>query len=462
MSTRIAFVASEAVPFAKTGGLADVVGALPQHLSSLGYDVVTIMPRYRGIRCESQQDLRGDDHGPVRLCHSGNAVFVDYPDYFDREGLYGTPQGDYPDNAERFILFCKAALEAIKIQGCKLAHCHDWQSGLVPLYLRERGSSTRSVFTIHNLGYQGLFPAEKFRLLGIPERHFGPEGIEFYGQMNFLKAGIVYSDRVTTVSESYAREIQTPEQGFGLDGVLRRKSHGVLGILNGIDYREWDPARDRFLTAPYSTPEGKLPNKKALCAAFRLSAAAPLCGMVTRIASQKGFDILIPAIERLVGLGYSLLILGFGEAAYHEQLQALAKRLPGKIGLALKFDNRLAHQIYAGSDFFLMPSRYEPCGLGQLISFRYATVPVVFKIGGLADTVSDVDQDPDNGRGIVFGEYRTAALEAALVRARALYDDHDRLTLVRRRIAGLDYSWGRSAARYAQLYAQLLSEQHGG
>jgi starch synthase len=284
---KVAFVASEGVPYAKTGGLADVIGTLPYHLAEAGIDVSVFLPRYKGITCNRRIQKVAVDVGKtyeVEICRNERFFFVDHPPFFDRDWLYGTSQGDYPDNFERFTLFCKAVCAYLKEEEFDIVHCHDWQTGLIPLLLRDRQSSVKSVFTIHNLGYQGIFPGGRFSLLGLDGSYFTPEGIEYYGDINFLKAGIVYSDIVTTVSENYAREIQTPLLGFGLDGILRTRRNELVGIINGIDYQEWDPSQDTRLFAPYRAYSGKAKNKRRLLDDCALSKRKPLIGMVSRIA----------------------------------------------------------------------------------------------------------------------------------------------------------------------------------
>ena len=331
----------------------------------------------------------------VDIYNKDNFYFIDYPDFFDREGLYGTAQGDFEDNYERFILFCKTVFKYLTQHSYDIAHCHDWQTALIPLYIKEQQRKIGSVFTIHNLGYQGRFSASKYPLLGVNDAYFKPEGIEYYGDINFLKAGILYSDMVTTVSENYAKEIQTPEFGFGLDGVLKNRKSNLKGIINGIDYVQWNPATDDLIYHFYTDHKGKLKNKQALVNECCLKSRRPLIGIVSRIAEQKGFDIIVKAFDAIIDMGFNIIILGFGDEAYHAKLMTLANVYPQRVSINIKFDNRFAHRIYAGSDFFLMPSRYEPCGLGQLISLRYGTVPIVRQTGGLADSIHEYDQQQE-------------------------------------------------------------------
>ena len=456
---KVAFIVSEAVPYAKTGGLADVAGTLPQYLTALNIDTTVIMPRYKdvdGVKEWSADIETGRGHA-LDFYRKGDYLFISNPDLYERDGLYGDANGDYPDNCERFSLFCKAAMLAVEKMGFDIVHCHDWQSALVPLYMKLSKAKGRSVFTIHNLGYQGRFSADKFPLLGIDAKYFTPEGLEFHGDINFLKAGIAYADAVTTVSEQYAKEIQTPELGFGLDGVLKARANDLSGIINGIDYEHWSPESDELLYEKYSGFEGKQRNKLSLCEDSGLDPARPVIGMVSRIASQKGFDILVCALDEIMKLGYSMIILGFGEESYHRKLLKLQDVYHGRLSVNIKFDNRLAHRIYAASDFFLMPSKYEPCGLGQLISLRYGTVPIVRKTGGLADTVHEFDADGTSGNGFLFSEYAGDALVAATEKARRLFNNREQFRRLSESCMKYDYSWDKSARKYAVLYAGLLN-----
>ena len=455
---KIAFIASEATPFAKTGGLADVVGALPAALTDLGHEIDVFMPRYKGIKGTAKGHITVDmlDEYRVSIYRDKNFYFIDYPDFFDREGLYGTGKGDFADNCERFTLFCKAAVKLL-IQGSySIAHCHDWQTALIPLYLSSHKNKIGSVFTIHNLGYQGRFPASKYPLLGIDDALFTPEGIEYYGDINFLKAGILYSDIVTTVSENYAKEIQTPELGFGLDGVLRTRQTRLKGIINGIDYRQWNPETDGLIYHKYSDYEGKQRNKQDLINECCLRSNRPLIGIVSRIAEQKGFDILVKIFDAVISMGYNIIILGFGDEAYHEKLMTFANVYPQRVSVNIKFDNRFAHRIYAGSDFFLMPSRYEPCGLGQLISLRYGTIPIVRQTGGLADSINDYDPATAQGNGFVFRDYSGEQLLTALSKAMKLYTNQVSFRELSENCMNYDYSWDRSARKYVDLYRGIL------
>ncbi|KPK64838.1 hypothetical protein AMJ83_01300 [candidate division WOR_3 bacterium SM23_42] len=456
---RVAFVASEAVPHAKSGGLADVVGTLPQYLTDMAVKTVIIMPRYKGIKSTPGKRIRVEMQGlhQVNVFKRDNFLFVDYPDFFVRDGLYGNTKGDYEDNCERFTLFCKVATKLLLEGHYDIVHCHDWQSGLVPLYMKLASHRAKSVFTIHNLGYQGKFPRDKFKLLGISEKYFTAEGLEFHGDVNFLKAGIVYSDMITTVSENYAQEIQSPELGFGLDGILRTRADRLRGIINGIDYNQWNPEIDEFIYVKYADFDGKQKNKVLLCRDHCLDTQRPLIGMVTRIAGQKGFDILVCAIDEIMKTGFNMLILGLGEEAFHEKLRKLENIYHGRLSVNIKFDNKLAHRIYAGADFFLMPSLYEPCGLGQLISLRYGTVPIVRKTGGLADTVIEFAPGSLTGNGFLFSEYTGKALTAATERAYETFGKAEVFRRLSENCMRYNYSWTESAKKYQQLYNSIVS-----
>lgn len=453
----VLFVASEALPYAKTGGLADVIGALPVFLNKLGVRVSVIIPRYRGIEGSARDTLTVNVDGPLKvdIYDKDDFLFLDHPPFFDRDGLYGTAKGDYEDNCDRYTLFCKAAVEIAKRYDFDIIHCHDWQTGLIPLYVRTQKVHLKTVFTIHNLGYQGRFPAEKFTLLDIDKSYFTPDGIEYYGDINFLKAGIVYADRVTTVSENYALEIQSPELGFGLDGVLRQRQHDLGGIINGIDYGVWNPATDTLIPYPYTDFVGKQQNKISFTQECDLTCDRPVIGMVSRIADQKGFDLIAKIFDDIMKLGFNFILLGVGDEVYHRKLKQYEQVYPTRVSINLKFDEKLAHRIYAGSDFFLMPSQYEPCGLGQLISLKYGTVPIVRRTGGLADTVSEFDPARQTGNGFVFKAYTPKALLDALSRAYQTFVNRDTFIPLSERCMKNDFSWDESAKKYKRLYESM-------
>lgn len=485
---RIVIVSPEAVPFAKTGGLADVAGALPRELADLGHEVRLVMPLYRMVRDRGfappvsgaavevplgDRRVGGSIHVMDDPDRDGRfkTIFIENAEFFDREGLYGTKGADFTDNASRFVFFSKAAVEALKAVDFipDIIHVNDWQSGLVPLYLKTiygldpHFRRTSSVLTIHNLGYQGLFWHLDMPLVGVGWEYFTPEGIEFYGKINFLKAGMVSADVINTVSETYAKEIQTPEQGFGLDGVLRSRKNDLFGILNGIDVTEWNPETDTYIPKTYSVDDlsGKRENKKALLSEFYLpeSMDVPLIGIISRLADQKGFDILTEALDKIMELDVMMVILGTGDRRYHDLLAEMGKRYPMKLGVKLAYDNRLAHLIEAGADMFLMPSRYEPCGLNQMMSMRYGTVPVVRATGGLKDTVSSYSEKKETGTGISFGPYTPEGLSGAVKKAVDLFGKPEHWKNIILNGMSADFSWRASAKKYEDLYHRALKKR---
>ncbi|MDD4939388.1 MAG: glycogen synthase GlgA [Candidatus Omnitrophica bacterium] len=461
---KIAVCASEVVPFAKTGGLADVAGALPVELEALGHEVVIIMPRYKAIQ-EPKFKIQKLKEG-VSYSVTGKKIkvyFIENEAYFNRDGLYGDKAGDYKDNLDRFSCYSNGALDLLKEINFKadIIHCHDWQSALVLIYLKTHKRDdpfyrdTRTVFTIHNIGYQGLFPKDEFPKLGIGWEYFNMEKLEFYDKINLLKGGMVFSDIINTVSPTYAKEIQTKEFGYGLEGVLGKRKRDVFGILNGLDYSIWNPETDKFIAKNFSLKniEGKNVDKADLqkICGLPVDAKIPLFGVVSRLAEQKGFDILAEAIEKICRMKLQLVILGTGDMKYHTLLGDIAKKYPKVVSLHLKFDDTLAHKIYAGSDIFLMPSKYEPCGLGQLISMSYGTIPLVFKTGGLADTVTTHD-------GFVFDKYKSADLIKTLEKAvKAFKDQNEWLKLMRKAMQN-NFSWKESAKDYISLYEKAKSK----
>jgi starch synthase len=479
----IAFVASECVPFSKTGGLADVVGALPRALAALGHEISVYIPRYRHTRIAEERTVVQSITVPFddryRFCSVLTGAgypgvrfyFVDYPPFFDRDGLYGTASGDFPDNAERFALFCRAVLEASKVLGVPdIFHCHDWQAALIPVLLRTQYfedpafQSTGTVFTIHNMGYQGLFPPEILPLLTLPWDLFTIAKMEYFGNVSFLKGALVYSDLISTVSRKYAQEIQTSEFGFGLDGVLKERSQSVAGILNGVDYEEWNPATDKFIAAHYSSEDlsGKLECKRDLLASFGFSNTAenfPVIGIVSRFAAQKGFDIIGQVIDRLALEDVLVTVLGSGDRLYEEMFMRLARRVPEKVAVRVAYDNALAHKIEAGADMFLMPSRYEPCGLNQIYSLKYGTVPIVRATGGLDDTIEPWDQRAKKGTGFKFQEHTGEALLRTIHQAFQVYRDPTSWQRLMRNGMAKDFSWRVSAREYVRAY-ERVSQQH--
>lgn len=455
---KIAICVSEAVPFAKTGGLADVAGALPLALERLGHEVAVIMPLYRAVRNSGAGIRRVKDWAWSTLIGKNVKVFfIENDPYFNREGLYGDKAGDYPDNLDRFSYYCKEAVGLLKDVGFKpdIIHLHDWQASLVAVYLRSIYAKdpfykkTKIVLTVHNIGYQGLFPKEDFPKLGLDWNLFDIGGLEFYGQINLLKGGLEFCDAVNTVSDTYAKEIQTKEFGFGLEGAVSERRGKLSGILNGLDYSIWDPKTDKFINKNYdlSTIKDKAVNKEGLqkSCGLPVDREIPLFGIVSRLARQKGFDILADGIDKICRMGVQLVILGTGEPEYHSILQAVAARFPKAVSLNLKLDDPLAHKIYAGSDIFLMPSHYEPCGLGQMISLRYGTIPLVFRTGGLADTVNK-----DNG--FIFDNYSSAELIKTITKAAGAFKDKPRWEGLVASAMKCDFSWESSARRYVNLY----------
>ncbi|MCL4455833.1 MAG: glycogen synthase [Nitrospirae bacterium] len=492
---KVAIVTSEAVPFSKTGGLADVAGTLFKEYTNMGIDALLFVPLYKKTKEQFADDIQYtgieiDIHigKAFRKCrvftldsvsvyrrigvserkshtdtptrrHPGTIFFIGNDEFFDRDDLYGTPYGDYPDNDQRFIFFCRGVLEVCKRLDIRpdIMHCNDWQTGLIPIYLKTvyRHSpvfaGTKSVITIHNLGYQGIFPAQTMEITGLGWELFNMEGVEFYGDINFLKAGIVGADFITTVSKTYAKEILTPESGFGLDGILRKRTANLVGILNGIDYKEWNPADDKFLPYVYNKLKlsGKLQCKAELMkkCSFRGDIDTPLLSFIGRIASQKGIDILTDAIPQMIASEVNIVIIGRGEAHYLTLLASMKNRFPDAFFLHSEFDEAVAHLAYAGADIFLMPSLYEPCGLGQMIAMRYGTIPVARKTGGLSDTIED------RLSGFLFDEYSAGAFMEGIHRALSRYADKKLWQRMVKNTMNKDFSWRKSAAMYLDLYS---------
>ena len=487
-------VSSEVVPFAKTGGLADVVGALATEFARLGHDVCVLLPAYRQVDAlgyqvvdyarlavptaqglvEARIQERTGPHSHVTGSGRLRVLTVRHDAFFSRSGLYQEAGHDYPDNLERFAFFCRAVMELLVHFGEKdgwqadLLHVHDWQAALCAVYLRtlyqakSALSNIRSVLTIHNLGYQGLFPAEHFSLTGLPAQLFTPAALEFYGKLNLLKGGLVFADRLTTVSPTYSEEIQTPEYGCGLEGVISGRKDVLQGIVNGIDTEIWNPAKDPHLPTQYSLSDmsGKARSKKGLQRELKLRAdKGPLVGVIARLTGQKGIDLVIDIIPELMELDVQVVILGTGDVKYEQLVRELAERYPGRLAVRNVFDEGLAHRIEAGADMFLMPSRYEPCGLSQLYSLRYGTVPIVRKTGGLADTVVNYTPSAFKGSrvtGFSFTDTSADSLLTCLLLALSIYRKKaDWHRIVR---AGMeqDLSWARSAEIYLRLFQELL------
>ncbi len=475
---KIAFAVSEMQPFAKTGGLADVAGSLSGALQKLGHEVVVFLPRYRTVDVRKLELKNALDSFEVpvgnekekgrlwerKLENGVRVLFVDHAEFFNREAFYGTVQGDYPDNDRRFVFFQRAVFQCLKGISFKpdILHSHDWQTGLIPVYLKTLYSrdpffqKTKSVFTIHNLGYQGNFPPDSLPMTGLGWEHFRLERLEFYGKVSFLKGGLVDSDALTTVSERYAQEIQSQEFGSGLEGVLTRRRESLYGVLNGIDPEEWDPETDRDIPGHFSAAklDKKAVNKAALQKENGLvvDLRKPLIGMVTRLVDQKGLDILIPALGTLMQKGVQFVLLGTGEEKYHHVLRDFAKKNKGQCGVHILFDSKMAKHIYAGSDMMLLPSYYEPCGLGQMIALRYGTIPVVRETGGLADTIRHFDPKTGTGNGFSFQEYTSEALLDSVEQALKVYENENKWKDLMRNAMACDFSWGASAKRYGHIY----------
>ncbi|MBN2356018.1 glycogen synthase GlgA [candidate division KSB1 bacterium] len=489
---RIFYLATEVAPFAKTGGLADVASALPKALFEYGHDVRVMMPKY-GTISERRYVLRevirlkqipltmaGEEH--VVSIKSAflpdtkvQVYFLDYKPYFDRPDLYmdGKTGKDYPDNAQRFFLFCKAVLETIKLLHWEphIIHCNDWQTAMIPWLLRHDYSEdsffskTLTILSVHNLAYQGSFDPSILPKLGIPRELKEPgSDLECYNKINFLKAGIVHADVISTVSPTYALEIQNDaELGCGLQGLLKKRCDDMYGLLNGVDYNVWNPENDPYIPQKYSAANlnDKRPAKQALLQQAKLpyDTAVPVVGMISRLVEQKGIELVAEAIDDLVKLPVQLVILGTGDPKYHKLLEKLAKTHAKHVAIFLRFDDELAHLIEAGSDMFLMPSRYEPCGLNQMYSLKYGTIPIVRMTGGLADTVVDYNEDSNHGNGFVFKPYSAAALSDAVKRAVRVFKDEAAWQKMVKRAMKQDFSWHVVADRYIKLYQKLENQK---
>ncbi|MBI4335789.1 MAG: glycogen synthase GlgA, partial [Candidatus Omnitrophica bacterium] len=450
--------------FAKTGGLADVSGSLPLALEKMGMDVKVIMPKYKCVKVKGSRTVIGK---------KTEVLFLESEKYFNRDQLYGDRSGDYPDNLERFAFFSKATLELAKEINFTpdIIHCNDWQSALIPVYLKTiyRGDpfycGIKTVLTIHNLAYQGLFDKSQFPNTGLDWELFNMDGLEFYDKVNILKGGILFSDAVSTVSPTYAREIQTKEFGHGLEGALRARGKDIFGVLNGIDYAVWNPKTDRHIAKNYDADsiDGKDANKTDLQRACGLKADSnvPLVGIISRLADQKGFDLIAAIIGDLLKTNVQLVVLGTGDDRYHVLLEKIAKLYPKKTSIHLKFDAVLAQKIYAGCDMFLMPSRFEPCGLGQMICLKYGTIPIVRLTGGLADTIKEFNSATGEGNGFTFSEYEASELYAAIKRAFSVYDDKGLWKKLVKKAMTCDFSMLRSARGYHDIYKQLVKRESG-
>ena len=482
---KLLFVAAEVSPYAKVGGLADVIGSLPKSLAKLGHEIKIVMPLYQQINLKQWKLKKFIDHWVISNPLSSlqthfdayrtylpeshvEVIFIANAYYFQRPGIYMENGNDYVDNAERYAFLCKAAMALVQGMDWRpdIIHCHDWQTALLPAYqkLYYMGDSfwkgIKTVFTIHNLAYQGIYGRDKLFSLGLPEWTFQPRYLEFYGNLCLMKAGLVFSDKLTTVSPRYAQEIQDSVAGFGLDGVLRDRQADLTGILNGIDYSEWNSKQDKELAASFSTEDmtGKKLNKQKLLEENGLSTNGediPVIGIVSRLVDQKGFDLIAEAAGQLLSLNLKLILLGTGEVRYHSLCQWLQNTYPDKIKVHLKFDGYTAKMIYAGSDFFLMPSKFEPCGLSQLIAMAYGTIPIVRSTGGLADSVFDFDLVSKQGNGLVFYEYEPSQLVKTVERALDFYSKKALWTVLQKNAFASAYSWESSARQYEALYQKL-------
>ncbi|MEA3297092.1 MAG: glycogen synthase GlgA, partial [candidate division Zixibacteria bacterium] len=474
------------VPYAKTGGLGDVLGTLPKALAKRGHEVKVFIPKY-GFLSKQQHQLEelgwshqipiGDRKEPVtvsvvrdrKICLE--TYFIANSHFFDRPGLYSDPQTkkDFTDNDERFTFFSRSVLETARKIGFKpdLVHVHDWQAGLIPVFLETVYAGdpffkgVKSVLTIHNLAHQGVFAKDRFVGLCLPEELFwATSPMEFYGKVNFLKAAIVYADKITTVSPRYAEEIQTGRFGCGLEGVLRERSADLVGILNGVDYTTWSPSRDKKIPFKYypANLSGKKMNKVELLRTARLPIRekTPLVGMITRLAHQKGFELIKEAAGRLFAMNIQMIVLGTGEEKYHKLFELLEKEYPDKLKAYLVHDENLAHRIEASADIFLMPSLFEPCGLNQMYSLKYGTVPIVNEVGGLADTITDVDSETGEGTGFVFREETPEAMLSALQRAIDSYTKRRKWTKIMKAGMHQNFSWDKSVDKYCELFEHML------
>jgi starch synthase len=489
----ILFVSSEVHPFAKTGGLADVSSALPQVIRELGHDIRIIMPKYATVsdRKFKIHDIKRLTDMPINLGEKTvlgsvkssfltniktkvQVYFLSNEDLYCRSDLYVDPKTkkSWPDNDDRFIFFARGVIQTLILLGWKpdIIHLNDWQSALIAALIRTEYAkeplfkNTKIIFTVHNAAFQGIFPGSSFEKTGLPGKLFKADGLEFHGDMNMMKAGVLYSDMITTVSPTYAKEIRSSEEyGNGLEGLFKKKARKTVGILNGMDTDVWNPKTDPLIPANYSASEldGKTENKKALCekVGLKFEEGTPLIGIVSRLADQKGFDLIDEQLDSLMKENLQLVVLGSGEKHYEDMLKKAAKKYKKKIAVHIGFDEELAHLIEAGSDMFLMPSKYEPCGLNQMYSLRYGTLPIVRSTGGLADTVIDLDAKPKSGTGFVFEKYTGKQMIAAVKRALKAYGDRELWQAAQKRAMQNDYSWGTSARRYIDLYKQLLKKK---
>ncbi len=479
---KIVQAASELFPYVKTGGLADAVGALSAALADKGHEVSVFLPGYRSVldnpavaKAERKLQLKiemGDQlqSGEVRAFSPRTNLtiyLICRDEFFDRRRPYGTGERDYDDNANRFIFFSKAVVETMRLADLQadIAHGHDWQTALVPLFLREAERrhgitlAVKTVFTIHNIAYQGLFPSATFASTNLPDEFNSMDGLEYYGQINLLKAGMLFADRLTTVSPRYAQEIQTPEFGCGLEGVVQTRAGDIVGILNGVDMAVWNPAIDSLIPARYSAGDS---SGKKVCRAellkrcgFDPKFAGPVFGMVCRLVEQKGIDLLLANKDFFLRQDCRLVVLGSGDGRLEDELRAMVSEAPRKLSLSARLDEAMSHLIEAGSDFFIMPSHFEPCGLNQMYSQIYGTIPIVTRVGGLVDTVIDIGEHPDTGTGLMCAP-TADGLQEALGGAMQLFANPALFAAIQRRAFARDFSWPSAAAGYEKLYQDSL------
>ena len=476
-------VAAEMVPFAKTGGLADVLGALAPQLNKSNIKATVFLPLYKQVKNNTSNLISTGITVNVKIgdnlvsgtiwktqIQKTDVYFIQRDEYYQRDYLYGTAEGDYKDNAERFIFFSLAVLEAIKALGlkCDIIHCHDWQSALIPVYLKTvykqdpHLAGVKTLLTVHNLAYQGVFWHWDMKLVGLGWEYFNYKQLEFYGQVNFLKGGLVFADMLSTVSPRYAKEIQTPLFGERLDGVLRERAGDLHGIINGVDYNQWNPAVDKFIPVKYTESKivGKGKSKQALQKKCGLPVVeAPIIGMIGRLASQKGFDLVSGVFDEIIKTGCQFVLLGTGEEKYHQLFREISRKYPAQVSANITFDNSLAHLITAGADMFLMPSRYEPCGLNQLYALKYGTIPIVHETGGLADSINNYtpkDLKAGTATGFSFKNYYSVEMLGAIKSALILYQDKKSWRQLMMNAMAQDFSWGHSSREYIGLYKKLI------
>ncbi|PIQ97508.1 MAG: glycogen synthase GlgA [Nitrospinae bacterium CG11_big_fil_rev_8_21_14_0_20_56_8] len=480
---KILLASSEVYPFAKTGGLGDIAGSLPKALRQLGHEVRVITPKYKvTAKCPLGFRPMGRDIdvpvGPAlkkgflyesRLAEGVPVYLVGNDEYYHRDELYGEQGREYPDNPERFIFFCRAVLESCKATGFfpDIFHCNDWQTGLVPVYLKTLYAQdpdfarARTIFSIHNLAFQGNYPPARMTAAHLPPHLFRVDGLEFYGNLSFMKGGLMFADLLTTVSKTYSKEIQTPEFGFGMDGILRSRSKDLYGFLNGADYEEWDPETDPLIPENYNAKNlsGKQECKRELKARFKLSLPeeAPLFCMVSRLSAQKGISLIMESAEKWLADGAGFVLLGSGEPRFEEFFLNLARKHPAQCGAIIGYNEELAHQIMAGGDLLFVPSQYEPCGLTQIYGLKYGAVPLVRSVGGLQDTIQEFQSASGSGNGFKFRPYENKYLLQAVKKALSLYKQKNTWRTLMRNGMNQSFGWDHSAGQYSRLYYKLLS-----